>query len=172
MLTTLRTTALAAMICMVALLAACSDDSSPTDPTPTGDLAVSLTLNGGGLSNKVLSFADSSSMSTYSAADDLTVVRFNGNVDGKAISVVVSFKGTSKNTRQLDGTSPGEGVIVQWGTEVYAAMTQGSIGITKYDDRVGGEVEGSFSGTAAGTASGQVVTYTISGGSFTSKRAS
>jgi hypothetical protein len=163
-----------AMVLLTVTVLACTDDSTPTDPTPTGDddMSITLTMNGGGLSNKVLAFTDSTSTSTYSSAEDLTQIRFVGKVEGKAISVVMSFRGKSKNTRQLDGTDLREGITIQWGTEVYAAMTQGSIVISKYDDSVGGEVEGSFNGTAAGTANGQVVTYTISSGAFTSKRAS
>lgn len=171
MLTVLRTTALAAMLCMVGLLAACSDDSSPTDPTPSeDDGSITFTVNGGGLSNKIFSFADSSSFSVYSSVNDFTVIRFNGKVDGKATSIIVTFKGTSKNTRQLDGTTS-EGVTTQWGTNDYIAMTQGSIVLTKYDG-VGGDVAGTFSGTGVGTVNGQIATFTISAGSFTSKRAS
>jgi hypothetical protein len=169
-----RTAHWLAMALIAVVVMACSDeDSTPTDPTPSDDdQTITLTLNGGSLSNKVLSFTDSTAVSVYNANDDMTTIRFNGKVESKAISVVIAFKGTAKSTRQLDGTSLTEGIIVQWGADVYAAMTQGKIVITKYDDSNGGEVEGTFDGTAIGTLTGAPVTLTVSNGAFTAKRAS
>lgn len=169
-----RTAHWLAMALIAVFVMACTDeDSNPTDPTPSDDdYAITLTLNGGSLSNKVLAFTDSTAVSVYNANDDMTTIRFNGKVEAKAISVVIAFKGTSKNTRQLDGTSLTEGIIVQWGTEVYAAMTQGKIVITKYDDSIGSEVEGTFDGTGMGTVNSTPANITVSAGSFKARRAS
>lgn len=168
-----RTTHWLAMMLVAVAVLACSDDTSPTDPTPSDDdRSITLTLNGGGLSNTVLALVDSSAVSNYTAATDITTIRFAGFLEGKAALVLVSFKGKDKSTRQLDGTVLQQGVTLQWGTEVYAAMTQGSIVITKYDDSIGGEVKGTFSGTAGGTINGNPATITVSAGSFAAKRAS
>lgn len=139
------------------LIIGCSKDDDPTGPenndNPGGNIAVnSIVINGGGYSNKSVSFM--LAQGSYSVSDALTGCVLSGNTE--IMSVTMVFPGNQSGSSNWDdyianNNNATSGIVLVIGGSTSAKtfapkFESGTTNITAFG-AVNGKIDGNFSGT-------------------------
>jgi len=144
----------------------CSDDEVIVTPTPTNNIEVTFTVNGGAYNNKTFTLTGGAAL--YEPGDDLTGITFAGKDGTRDIGCVIGWAGTKTGTRSWREYDAQDSASCGFtdGTSVFGSEI-GTLSITEYGS-VGGNIKGTFSGSFTLFLSKEVVSVT--NGKFTVKR--